>query len=159
MQSPAFPRILRIAAAAIMAGLLFYVGSRWPALRSATWSTSGVVLWGAAALIVLWTGWWIVRSRTCLESDEITQTWLWNKRVHARNVAQIKLVHWPALEWIMAPRMLIRQRSGVTTWIHAADARVLTAFANRVPQNLIRSQTLQGRKKNADLHQRFLSSK
>ena len=134
LQSPAFPRSVRIATMAMVAGLLVFAASSWPAIRDASWTASGVVLWTAASLIVQWTGWWIVHSRTSLQGDEITQTWLWNKRVHARNVAQLKLVHWPALDWIMAPRMLIRQRSGVTVWIHAADAQILTAFANRVYQ-------------------------
>jgi hypothetical protein len=47
-------------------------------------------------------------------------------------VAQLKLVHWRWLEQVMSPRLLVRRRNGAITWFHAADARLLTGFAERV---------------------------
>jgi hypothetical protein len=86
----------------------------------------------AAALCVVWVGYWIVYSRTRLEGDVITQTWLWNKREDAANTAQLKLVHWRWLQRIVAPRLLVRRRNGAITWFHAADGRLLVGFAERV---------------------------
>ena len=77
-------------------------------------------------MCIVWVGYWILNSRTRLEGDVITQTWLWDKREDAADVAQLKLVHSRWLERIIAPRLLVRRRNGGVTWIHSADARLLT---------------------------------
>ncbi|WP_051236491.1 hypothetical protein [Ottowia thiooxydans] len=131
-ESPAFPKFLRIVAAVIMFDLVVWSIWMWPRFRDADWTTSGLVLWGAAAVMMLWVGWWIVRSRTRLHEGELSQTWIWNKRVRTNDVAQLKLVHLPWLERIMAPRLLVRRRNGTTLWFHSADARLLSNFAEQV---------------------------
>jgi hypothetical protein len=103
-----------------------------PALRSTAWSAASLAVVATAALCVVWVGYWIVYSRTRLEGDVLTQTWLWNKREDAANASQLKLVHWPWLQRIVAPRLLVRRRNGAVTWFHAADARLLIGFAERV---------------------------
>ncbi len=108
-----------------------------PSLRSTAWSTSALVVFGIAALCVVWVGYWIVYSRTRLEGDVLIQTWLWNKRVSAQEVAQLKLVHIRMLERVIAPRLLVRRRYGGMTWFHSADASVLVAFGEQVAKRSI----------------------
>ncbi|WP_232076674.1 hypothetical protein [Variovorax sp. PBL-H6] len=106
-----------------------------PALRSAEWSTPSLLLFAGAAVCIVWVGYWIVYSRTRLEGDVLTQTWIWNRRADAGKVTQLKLVHWRWVDRIVAPRLLVRQGPTVT-WFHSSDARLLTGFAERVAERM-----------------------
>ncbi|MDM0016100.1 hypothetical protein [Variovorax saccharolyticus] len=132
LESPAYPRFIRILAIIVVVDLIGFGIWSMPALSGESWSAGSLALFGLAALCIGWTGFWIVNSRTRLEGDVLSQTWLWNKREDAADVAQLKLVHWRWLERVMAPRLLVRRRNGAVTWFHSADARLLTGFAERV---------------------------
>ncbi len=139
LESPAYPRFVRILAVVLVVNLIAFGFWSLPALRSAHWSTPGLLLFGAAVVSIVWVGSWIVRSRTRLEGDLLTQTWIWDRCVHAAEITQIKLVHWSALDCIVAPRLLVR-RGPAATWIHSADARLLTGFAKRVAHHMALKQ-------------------
>ena len=132
LESPAYPPFVRILSVVLVVDLIGFGLWSIPTLREADWSVSSIVVFAIAALCIAWMGYWIVYSRTRLEGDVITQTWLWNKREDAADVANLKLVHLRWLERVMAPRLLVRRRNGSVTWIHSADARLLTGFAQRV---------------------------
>jgi hypothetical protein len=136
LESPAYPALARTLAVILVVDLVGLGAWSLPALRGAQWSASGLVVFALAMLCVVWVGYWILYSRTRLEGDVITQTWLWNKREDAANVAQLKLVHSRWLERVMAPRLLVKRRNGSMTWIHSADARLLTGFAERVAERM-----------------------
>lgn len=136
LESPAYPPLVRTLAVILVVDLLGFGLWSLPALRTADWSTASLAVFGLAAVCIVWVGYWILNSRTRLEGDVITQTWLWDKREDAANVAQLKLVHSRWLERIIAPRLLVRRRNGGVTWIHSADARLLTGFAERVAERI-----------------------
>jgi hypothetical protein len=135
LESPAYPPLVRILAVVLVVDLLAFGLWSLPALRSAEWSMPSLLLFGGAAACIVWVGYWIVYSRTRLEGDVLTQTWIWNRRADAAEVGQLKLVHWHLLDRIIAPRLLVR-RSGAVTWFHSADARLLTGFAERVAERM-----------------------
>jgi len=137
LESAAYPPLLRVVTVVLLIDLVAFAIWSLPALRATSWSTGSLVLFGLAGFMTLWVGWWIVYSRTRLEGDQLTQTWLWNKRVRVHEVTQLKLVHWRWLDRVMAPRLLVRRRNGAVTWFHAADARLLTTFAERVAQQML----------------------
>ncbi len=132
LESPAYPPLVRTLAVVLVVDMIGFGLWSLPALRSTDWSASSLAVIAVAALCVVWVGYWILYSRTRLEGDVLTQTWLWNKREDAANAAQLKLVHWRWLQRIIAPRLLVRRRNGAITWFHAADARLLVGFAERV---------------------------
>ncbi|MFT4193028.1 hypothetical protein [Ottowia sp.] len=132
LESAAFPAGVRALAAVLLAGLLLFGLWLSPRFAQAQWSAGGLALFAAAALMVLWMGAWIVRSRTRLEDGELSQTWVWHKRVHAADAASVKLVDIPGLRQVVAPRLLVRRRGGGMTWFHSADPRLLTAFCTQV---------------------------
>ncbi|MEB0058160.1 MULTISPECIES: hypothetical protein [unclassified Variovorax] len=134
IDSPAFPRLLRILAVVLAFDVVAFGVWSFPALRSTAWSAGSVWVFGLASVCVMWMGYWIVRSRTRLDGDVMTQTWLWNKRADAHDVVQLKLVHIRWLERAMAPRLRVRRRNGAIIWFHSADPRLLTAFIERVAQ-------------------------
>lgn len=137
IESPAFPPLLRTLAVVLVIDLFVFAAWSLPSLRTADWSASALVVMGIAALCVVWVGYWIVYSRTRLEGDVLVQTWLWDKRVSAQEVAQLKLVHIRMLERVIAPRLLVRRRFGGMTWFHSADASVLVAFGEQVAKRSI----------------------
>lgn len=132
--SPAFPRAARMLAVILLADLVLLGLWQAPKLVQAEWSATGLVVFLAAAVMVLWMGIWIVRSRTRLVDGELSQTWVWTKRVRVGDVASLKLVHLPWLERIVAPRLLVRRRGGGVTWFHSADPQLLIAFSLLVAQ-------------------------
>ncbi|VWX55730.1 conserved hypothetical protein [Burkholderiales bacterium 8X] len=136
LESPAFPRFVRILAVVLVVDLVAAGIWSFETLRSTTWSTPSLVLIGAAFLCIAWVGYWIVYSRTRLQGDTLTQTWLWDRKAEAAEVSQLKLVHWRALERLMAPRLLVRRRNGSMTWFNSADAALLVGFAERVAERM-----------------------
>jgi hypothetical protein len=137
IESAAFPKLLRIVAVVLMLGLVAGALSIYTKLRQAHWSTGSLVLVIAACACIAWFGYWLLKSRTRLEGSVLTQTWLWTKRARAQDVAHFKLVHLRALDAIVAPRLLVKQRNGGLQWFQAADGRVLQAFCDRVVQQRI----------------------
>lgn len=137
-ECPAYPPVLQAMAVVITAGLTGLALWSLPALRTAQWSNSSLLTYGLAAALIAWVTWWMVKGRTRLQGDELTQTWMWDKRVHARDVTTFKIVHLPALAQVMAPRLMVRRRNGSVSWFHASDAQMLMTFANRVVAHRMR---------------------
>lgn len=140
LESPAYPPLVRTLAVILVVDVIGFGLWSIPALRSADWSAGSLAVIALAMVCIAWVGYWILNSRTRLEGDLLTQTWLWTKREQAGDVAQLKLVHWRWLERIIAPRLLVRRRNGAITWIHSADARLLEDFAKRVAALSLKSR-------------------
>jgi hypothetical protein len=132
LESAAYPPLVRALAVAITAALAAFALWSIPALRDVQWSFASLSTYALAAVLIAWVGWWMVFSRTRYHDGELSQTWLWDKRVNAREVATFKIVHWPWLQAIVAPRMLVRKRNGSIAWVHSADPRLLVAFGEAV---------------------------
>ncbi|AVS85585.1 hypothetical protein C8239_13170 [Paracidovorax avenae] len=135
IESAAFPPLVRLLAVAIVGGLAAFAFWSIPALRSAQWTFPALATFGLAAVLIGWVGWWMVFSRTRFSEAEggvIVQTWLWDKRVRAADVASFKIVHWPWFQAVIAPRILLRRKGGGITWVHAANAGLLVAFGESV---------------------------
>lgn len=140
LESPAYPPLVRTLAVILVVDVVGFGLWSVPALQSADWYAGSLAVLALAMVCIVWVGYWILNSRTRLEGDLLTQTWLWTKREHAGEVAQLKLVHWRWLERVVAPRLLVRRRNGAITWIHSADARLLQDFAERVAALSIKSR-------------------
>jgi hypothetical protein len=129
---PAYP-----AAARWLAGLTvlaFAVGlvAVGDDLGGVSWNRMGVAVFAIAAIAIVWMGYWILRSRTRLDGETLHQTWLWDKRATVDEVAQMRMVHWPLMAWIIAPRLFVRLRNGAMLWFQASDAALLASFAKQV---------------------------
>ena len=86
LESPAYPAFLRVLAVVIVVDVVGLALWSLPALRAATWSAGSLAVLALAGIGVVWMGTWVVRSRTRLDGDVLTQTWLWNRRAHAGEV-------------------------------------------------------------------------
>lgn len=128
----AFPLAVRLLAT-LLVGLMLYWGVRSAAeVARADWSPAGVVLLATALVLVLWCLGWMWVSRTRVDAEAVEQSWIWRKRVRWADVAQARLVGVPGFEWIITPRLVVRPRGGGVLVFHAADRRVLAAFASFV---------------------------
>lgn len=129
VEGPAFGRSARLLATAVMLALLVaaWRAAAGPTLDAASGSVKALL--AATLAMMAWLYLWILRSRTRVEGGVIAQTWLWNKRVDTAAVVNAKFVYVPGLAWLIAPRLIVRTRDGVVTQFHAADAAVLSAFA------------------------------
>ncbi|QIL81242.1 hypothetical protein G7047_15995 [Diaphorobacter sp. HDW4A] len=137
LESKAFPPLVRLLAVVIVAALAAFAFLSIPALRDAHWDFTSLSTYALASVVIAWVGWWMVFSHTHYTDGAITQTWLWDKRVEAREVATFKIVHWPWLQFIISPRMLVRRRNGSMVWINSADPHLLVAFG----QSVVRHQS------------------
>lgn len=78
-----------------------------------------------AIVLMAWTGWAVLRSRTCIDAQEISQTWIWHKHMPCRELAYARLIRIRGLEWLMAPRLYVRTLLGKFAVFYIADPQVL----------------------------------
>lgn len=116
-------------------GLLLGLGAWMLDSRQAAWG-SDAALWGLLAWSMMaYTVWHIQRSRCTLSADALEQSWVWHKRMPMRELAYAKLIRVKGLQWLIAPRLYVRNLSGKFTVIYCADAQVLQDMA-RLAQEL-----------------------
>lgn len=128
-EGAAFPLSVRLLATAVVA-VTAYWGVRSTAhIEPAQWLKPSGLMILAAMLMVAWCLAWMWRSRTRVDHEGIHQSWVWDKRVRWTQVTQAKLIGIPTLEWLIAPRLVVRAGSGGLMIFHSADRRVLAVFA------------------------------
>ena len=130
VSGPSFPVAVKGLATAWMVLLVLFgaaalSGSSGPAMQALiarSWP------WLAAGLLVAASGYWgILTSRTSIDGHQIEQRWVWRKRVGLDEITQVKLIRLPGLDWLIAPRLVVRTGFGLATF-HAADPAVLARF-------------------------------
>lgn len=129
VEGSAFPLPVKLLASALVGGMLLVGLRAGPELAGTAWTPSSIALMAGAVAMVLWCLLWIWRSRTRVDGTGLRQTWLWDKRVDWSEVAQARLVGVPGLEWLVAPRVVLRVRGRGVVVFHVADRAVLQAVA------------------------------
>lgn len=79
-----------------------------------------------ALMLMAWTAWAVLRSRTRMDSEGLSQTWIWNKQMPCRELAYAKLIRVRGLEWLLAPRLYVRTLLGKFAVFYIADPQLLT---------------------------------
>lgn len=98
---------------------------------SAAQQETGVIWLSMVLGLMAYTLWHILKSRTALASDGLRQSWLWDKQVLFKELAYIKLIRIPGLDWLIAPRVYTRNLSGKSAVFYVADHAML-AEVNRL---------------------------
>jgi len=123
LSGPAFSRPFKVLAIALSAALI-----GWSLMLPIDFfSKSGLWVASAHALIV-YTVWQIQISVTTLSSDQIKQTWIWDKSMQLNDMAYLKIIHVPALSWLIAPRVYARTMMGKFAVFYTSSPEVLAAL-------------------------------
>lgn len=116
----AFGRTFRALAWAVLAGL-----AAWVVRTPSIWQSDMAWWAGSAWLMMAITVVAIQRSRTRLNAQVIEQRWLWRKSMPVQELAFAKLMWLPALDWLIAPRLYVRNLTGKFAILYCADRAVL----------------------------------
>ena len=88
-----------------------------------------LIFFSGAIALVTYTAYWIFAARTTITPQDITQTFVWNKRMLLGEIAYVKYVRIPYLSWLIAPRAYIRNPQGKFTFIYGSTLELQAIFA------------------------------
>ncbi len=123
LTGPAFSKPFKVLAIALSGALLI-----WSLMLPIDFlSKSG--LWVASAhALIIYTVWQIQISVTSLSADQIRQTWIWDKSMQLNDMAYLKIIHVPALSWLIAPRAYARTMMGKFAVFYVSTPELLKAL-------------------------------
>ncbi len=131
--SPAFSLPFRILATLIVAAGSIWLALLWHGGALGTSGRSSGLGWLVAGLVLMLYTWWhILRSRTRVDETALYQTWVWDKKLELRELAYCKLIRVRGLDWLIAPRLYARTLLGKFAVFYAADPLVLADFERLV---------------------------
>jgi ABC-type multidrug transport system fused ATPase/permease subunit len=132
MVSRGFSHTFCVLAVAIVLGCAYWVFALWSSgkLTSGTGVAAASGLnWALAALaLMIYTLWCILTSVTTLTDSTLAQTFVWNKRLDLRELAYVKLIRVPGLDWLIAPRLYCRTLLGKFAVFYTADPQMIAEF-------------------------------
>jgi hypothetical protein len=129
VEGPAFSMTFRIVTTLFVLSLGFWLALVWLAQRAKTGGGSTLLVWFFAAFAMcVFFLYWILRSRTRIDSEALHQTWYADKHMAIADLATVDVLRVRGLEWLVAPRAHARTLMGKFAIFHAADPAVLAEF-------------------------------
>ena len=125
VEGRSFPRAIQVLATLALIAMLLSAWRARAALATMTLPSEVLLLAGLAAVVVLWSYLNILFSTTRISNDAISQGWLWRTSVQLRDIAQVKLLRFKPLDFLVAPRLVVRAGGLGNTTFHMADPAVL----------------------------------
>jgi hypothetical protein len=121
LRGPAFTPFFKALVTVVVFGCAYWMAQLWMSGRAGE-EHRQLMYWFAAGLaMMLWTWWSVVRSVTTVSSEQLHQTWVWDKKMELRELAYAKLIRVPGLDWLIAPRLYVRTLLGKFAVFYAAD--------------------------------------
>ena len=129
IEGPAFSLAFKAATSAMVVGIGFWLALVWEA-DHARGGTNSLLVWffAALAMLVFFT-FWILRSRTRIDTQGIHQTWFADKHMPMADLALVSVIRIRGFEWLVAPRVHVRTLNGKFTVFQAAGPQLLDEFA------------------------------
>jgi hypothetical protein len=128
----AFSLPFRVLACLIVGWCAYWVFTLWSSSQLSSGSGKAMASglnWALAALALMgYTLWCILTSITTLNTDTLEQTFVWNKHIELRELAYVKLIRVPGLDWLIAPRLYCRTLLGKFAVFYASDKLVISEF-------------------------------
>ncbi len=128
VEGPAFSLVFKALTTAIVGGCCAGMTQLWLKGGFASAATTGVGWFMAGMGLLLITWWYILRSRTRLDSQALYQSWIWDKKLELRELAYCKLIRVRGLEWLIAPRLYARTLMGKFSVFYAATPELVAEF-------------------------------
>lgn len=126
---PAYSVYFKVVATLFSIGLGVYaidIALRFPLLEYGL-SVKALLFFAALMLIVSY--YWFLRSTVTIDEKGITQTWLYNRQVEWRDVRSAKMLGVPYAGWIFPPRLVVRTGNSFTTF-NGGSKELLIEFAH-----------------------------
>jgi hypothetical protein len=95
----------------IAVAIIYWGWQALPILNGVSLSTQAKVVLGACMALVLYTLYYVMISQTTVTPTEISQNFIFNRRVHLGEVSFAKFIYIPYLTWLIAPRLFVRTAS------------------------------------------------
>jgi hypothetical protein len=129
VEGPAFARVFRVATALFVASLGFWLALVWIVENSRGHGGSGLLAWFFAAFAMcVYFLYWILKSRTSIDSQAVHQSWYTDKHVAIADIKEVGVLRVRGLDWLVTPRVHVRTLMGKFAIFHAADPAVLAEF-------------------------------
>jgi hypothetical protein len=125
---PAYSLWFKLMATVLSAGLAVYAANialRYPLLQYG-FGVKALLL--CAALMLIVSQYWFLRSTVTIDDKGITQTWLYNRQVAWRDVRSVRMIGIPYAEALFPPRLVVRTGNSFCTF-NGGSREVLLEFA------------------------------
>lgn len=140
LSGPAFGPIYKALAWGMAAALLV-----WMLRLQLPWRQGNAALMWAAWALLAYTAWVVQRSQLRLDTQRISQDWMWRKQMAIAELASLKILRVRGLQWLMAPRIYVRTLQGRFAVFYCADPLLLAEFERmRQELDLWRTRILHG---------------
>jgi hypothetical protein len=132
MRCRAFSRSFQALACVIVAWCSYWLFSLWSSgqlsVGSGKVASTGMYWYLSALALMVYTLWCILTSVTTLTATSLDQDFVWNKHVDLRDLAYVKLIRVPGLDWLIAPRLYCRTLLGKFSVFYASDSAMIREF-------------------------------
>jgi len=125
---PAYNLWFKILATAVTILLALYglnIATRFPLLQ---YGFGVKALLAGAALMLVISYYWFLRSTITINDTGITQRWMYNRHVEWRDIRSAKMIGIPYLSAIFPPRLVVRTGNSFTTF-NGGSQSILVEFA------------------------------
>ncbi len=130
LECPAYSLPAKVIATAFVGALAVAVWRSAADIAQTEWTAHELAALAVMSLAVVLGYGWILASRTSIDATRIAQTWMWPKQARIDEIVQARFVHVPGLEWLVAPRLVVRLQGQHRRLVFPAAGReVLTEFA------------------------------
>jgi hypothetical protein len=126
--SPAYSPWFKLLATVVCGGLAVYgvsVAWRFPLLQ---YGVGVQLLLLSAAVMLVLSYYWFMRSTVTIDEQGITQTWIYNRHVSWQDIRSAKLIGVPYASAVFPPRLVVRTNNTFSTF-NGGNRQVLTEFA------------------------------
>ncbi|RZJ07296.1 MAG: hypothetical protein EOO54_23610 [Haliea sp.] len=134
LSSPAFSPTFKVLATLIVFSCAASFVQGWLAGRAAGGALTGGGWFLGALLIILYTWWQMLTSRTEIRGDSLYQSWIWDKRLELADLAYGKMIRVRGLEWLIAPRIYVRTLMGKFAVFYAASPEMVVEFERLIAE-------------------------
>ena len=125
---PAYSPWFKMLSTAITVMLALYgadIVRRFP-IAQYGWGVKALLCCAAIMLMVSY--YWFLRSATIVDDKGIRQTWVYDKRIDWQDVRGVKMIGIPYAGWLFPPRLVIRTGNAFVTF-NGGSKPLLTEFA------------------------------
>lgn len=127
VEGPAYTPAFKLLAAAVVAWALAWAALLWWQGTLQAMGPAGPWMLAGLALMA-YTAWHILRGRTRVDEAGLFQSWVWDKRIDARDLAFCRLMRVPGLDWLLAPRLYARTLGGRFAVFYAGSPALVAEF-------------------------------